>query len=494
MGYKEHTPISTAPKERSKPIPQIVTPYQVANILNFIDCNNDSNGKTSVTPFSGVGGSINEEDCHHLANLSNKSLDTGITMSSTDITLSNFARMAKELDEPQAADVLRNLSKLANIRIVTANDLESEQAFQDLPLVVQYCLSHAGENVYTRIKDFLTEKQGVLAITAFHKPSPAYLEAVDQMEGNTMMEKVNNAFVGPSDEVRVASHQFISVSAIPSDNSDQELIREAVQINKFLNLRIDNSIEEKYARAMVLKAMLSEEMKGALYSMVGVVGALPLLFWINEHAPDNLTAQALIKFIPPFIADVVTFWAQLSPWLEGNTFEEKGKDFFKKIKTTHLHSALLSLGATAVGSYAAEYVTEHQGAIPGSLVYSGIPFTVAMATTVDTMKSLKKKMPNVKLSEIVQLMFANNPAHLGIDIGATATFATGIGVLGFGGQIHNPLALGLIEGAEEHTIAAGFTYLQSTFGQLSYVKQEMRTHVARWQERKWQKNNHHNGN
>ena len=491
MGYNEIFSPSS-PQERRTSLPQILTPYQVASILTFSDCHY-TNGKTTVEPFTAVDGLVNEDGCDSLSRLAQKSFDSLIGLEVDQVTFPNLTRVARELEEPESAQILNHLGQLAYIRVVASKDLETEQAFAELPLVVQYCLSHAGENVYGRIKDLLTNKQGVLAVTVFHKPSPAYLEATDHTEGDTMIAKVQNAFVSPSDEVKKASHQFISISAVPPDNTDTRLIKEANDISKFLNLRIDNSIEEKYARAMVTKAMLNEEMKGAMYGMVGVVGVLPLLFWINQHAPDNMTAQALIKFIPPFIADIVTFWAQLSPWLEGDTFSERSKDFYKKITTTHLRSALLSLGATAVGSYGAEYVTEQHGAIPGSVVYSGIPFAVAMATTIDTIKSLRKKMPNLNLNEIIQVMFTNNPAHLGIDIGAAATFLTGLGVLGFKGQIHNPLALGLIEGAEEHTIAAGFTYLQSTFGQLSYVKQEMRSRVDKWKDRKWQKNNHHNG-
>ncbi len=177
---------------------------------------------------------------------------------------------------------------------------------------------------------------------------------------------------------------------------------------------------------------------------------------------------------------MVTFVAQIAPWLEGDTFLEKAKDFVKKLGTTHRRSLLLSVGATAAGSALTEFTAKELGDVPAAVVYGLIPLLVAGSTTLDTLESLRERLDHKDVLEAMKVMFKNNPAHLGIDIGALTTFFTSVAVLGYGGQLHNPVAIALIEGAEEHTMAALITKMQVTFGTSYRFNVWAQTEVEDW--------------
>lgn len=141
---------------------------------------------------------------------------------------------------------------------------------------------------------------------------------------------------------------------------------------------------------------------------------------------------------------------------------------------------LLSVGATAVGSTLTEFTAKELGDVPGAVVYGLIPLLVAGFTTLDTVKSLQKRLDHEGIVETMKAMFKNNPAHLGIDIGALTTFFTSVAVLGMGGQLHNPAAVALIEGAEEHTLAALITKMQVTFGTSYKFNAWAQTEIEDW--------------
>jgi len=77
-------------------------------------------------------------------------------------------------------------------------------------------------------------------------------------------------------------------------------------------------------------------------------------------------------------------------------------------------------------------------------------------------------------------MLRANPAQLSIDVGAATTLLTGVGVLGFGHQFHNPTAITLIEGVEEHSLAAILTLFQINFGYRFAFNAWAKKEIADW--------------
>ena len=149
------------------------------------------------------------------------------------------------------------------------------------------------------------------------------------------------------------------------------------------------------------------------------------------------------------------------------------------LKGSHKWSFATSIITTAIGSAGAELIKDKYGFIPGSIVYGGVPFLVAAMTTHQTIRTLQEKTGK-SYYQTARMMFANNPAHLGIDLGAFSTFPTAVGVLGFGGQMNNPIAKGLIEGVEEHAIASTFTMLQLFIGQTYSLNKRMEDAIDEW--------------
>lgn len=460
-----------------------LTPYQLSQLVLFPSISRKVNSK-KIVPFGALGGATNEADKSALERFGQRVLDEGITGVVFKDGLAGLADLARSSQEEEALKALRKISSFAKMTIITAKDLSSPRAFDKLPLMAQLSLAQTGSGLFGQVRSFL-EAGGIMKHLQFVKPAPNYLWAIDKYaQGDTTIEKITNALTSPDRNIGQASHQFNTVYFIPPVEGDFSVGQEGnpAHFAEIINQRLDNNVEENYAKMILLRTMLSQEMESAVLGMVGVVACLPLLHWINSKGENKLLAQAIIKFIPPFLADMVSFYAQLNPWLEGETFGDRAKDFVKKLSTTHRKSFITSLGATALGSALSEAVTNDFGDIPGALIYSSIPFAVAMQTSWDTMKSLQKKFKTSNW-ETIKTIFANNPAHLAVDIGAGSTVPVGVAILGFGGKIHDPTAIALIEGALEHTVAALLTKLQLAIGVSHRFRIGAETEIGKWRKK-----------
>lgn len=446
--------------------------HQLSSIMRFSGYTQE---QKKLIPYVGLGGILTEEEENILKNAysSSKSGDQ-VKPYQEDILL----QLMHETKDKRLSAILKKIRKYIGVEIVTIDDIKSPKAFERLPLSSQFIVSQMKTDFFRNAQEEM-EKGTVIAISRFKKPSPHYLKAIEETKGESTVEKVTIALENNDEALKSVSHEFINVQLIPVHNgTDSSNVIH--QQTKTLNLRVDKNFEDDYAEAILMKTMLTKEMKGTLYGMVSVAACMPLLHMLNENYHDNPLAQTLINFIPPFIADLVTFWGQLSPWLEGDTFSEKSRDFAKRLLSgSHRRSFATSILTTAAGSAGAELVNSKYGPVPGSLVYGGVPFFVAAMTTHDTVRALQKRTGKSYL-QTAQMMFANNPAHLGIDIGAAVTFPSAVLGLGVAGQMNNPTAKALIEGVEEHAIASTITMLQLYIGQTYNLKKRMEREVKNW--------------
>lgn len=450
----------------------VLTPYQIAQIFLFKGVSN-RNGH-HIEPFVSLG-VLSEEEKNHLKTAGRRlaSEQRGLEIIPN---LNGIISLLSDIDYRRTAEILKEHSRILDIRIITARDLSSSEEFAELPLMAQYSFAQMGEGLYETTSGFLSQG-GIIVFTQFKKPSRDYREAVQNGGEGLIMEKITRALAKPNETVKATSHGFVSFVAIPPYH-DPKLQTVVHNITKTIDRRI-NEKEEELAKIILLREILGKEMKGAKMAMIGTTLAVPLLYALNEKYQTNSLAQAFIKFIPPFVADLVTFYSQLSPWLEGETKEQRMKDFLAKLTSSHRSSLILSLGFTAGGSWASEKVAESQGEVIGAYVYGAIPFLVAAATSYDTYRSIRRKFRRKPL-ETVRMLMKYNPAHSAIDLAAVITFATAVGTLGYAGQFHNPAAIAFIEGVEEHSLAALLTQLQLTFAHSYRFKKEIQEEVSDW--------------
>lgn len=457
-----------------------LNPYQLKTLLSF-----SSGGKKRGSEFHALDGAVTQHDKDVL-----RAFNDRIDLNGEPFVLENNMKglvdFAHSQGDNEVATILSKVGALADLRIITEDDFKNEVRFHKLPLLAQLSFSTLGSCLAPQLREFL-KTGGVVSFIQFKKPAPTYLKAVEHAgAGNhsetTIEERIVNALNTPSKEILEASHDFISVLFVPA-SPDEQISRAGTPLSQhlsnFVNKRIDDHIEGEYAKLIFLNTMMGQEMKGSLYSMVGMVAVLPLLYWLNEQGQNNPLAQTLIKFIPPFLADIITFYNQLKPWLEGDNLIEKLGNFKKRLCTSHKKSLCASIGTTLVGSAAAEAVAERYGDLAGGTLYSIVPFVVAMLTTWDTLQFVKKNTGK-PTGETLRTMFLNNPAQLAIDISSFATFATGVALFGFGGQFHNPAAIAAVEGGEEHGLASILTFLQLKAGSSRRFDAQAKQKSARW--------------
>lgn len=428
----------------------------------------------------------------------------------------------KRATSSEVVRILRKISRVANLHIITGDDLSSKKRFKELPKIVQLIFAETDMNSFKQIKAFLGPEEtggqdGIMTILEFKKPAPDYFNAINDIkdeDGNDLdiQEKITLALSDSNHKIESASHEFITPNFIPKSHGHTRLEQpnNHVFLTKELNKKIDDDIEEDLAKLILFKALFSEEMESVVYSMLGIVAAAPLILTLNDISGDNPLTRIFIKFIIPFISDLVTFYAQLKPWLDADalrkdmylslqsqygTLKQKETkrdhpglykclgqivhaeialyrklrpfleqhtglsefyDLQKKLATSHRTSFAASVGAQAIGTPAAEYIATNFNDLLGAWIYSAIPAAVTGATTVDTYRHVKKKTNLKSNKETLKKLFSN-PAQLGINIGAFLMFLTGGVVFGNLHQFNNPFLLGLIEGMEEHAVAAAST-------------------------------------
>lgn len=286
-----------------------LTPYQVSQVLLF----RGLEGR-KLTPFSAVGGALTENEKASFEQFSRRVLTDNITCYTSgnrmnDNGFTDLIYLAETYQEDTVVRALKKLKGSAKLTWVSRRDFTTPVSFNRLPLMTQLSFVRSGEGLFEQTRRFL-EKGGVITHVLFTKPAPNYLKAIEEgVEGASMTQKVVNALVMPTEEVDAESHEFTTVFFAPAseESPDLQIQDNFAHLTMEINQGIDQHIERRYARTVLFKTMLTEEMCSALYSMVGVTACLPLLYWIDKGGKDNLLAQSLVKFIPPFLADMITF-------------------------------------------------------------------------------------------------------------------------------------------------------------------------------------------
>lgn len=533
---------STAPENMIHEENRItLTAHQIADILRFpgfVPVNKRRETVMRFTPFGALRNIISDNSASRLEDLAKK-----IECRNKEIRLykgngngSFFDGLIPTIQDydPDAAEILGKISEIANLYLVTADDLATEGNFRKLPLVVQLCFAQSGPNVFRQIKNFL-KTGGIVTILQFKKPSPDYLDAIDQIPGNdglSVSEKISLAFAEPTEEIKHASHEFTVVNLIPQEQTEPKPFKKGNHdhLRYILNSAIDNGFEKDFAKLILNKEILTEEMEAVQYSMLGIILAVPTIYALKLLTNNSPTIDAVSQLFFPIVADIVSFFAKLRPWLnpdrldddfnlnirykyeqlkkltEGNSFTKrktlielllltKARAFFQAHETiaelydmgqklarphsSHNQSFVSSLFGQSIGTVGAQLINQNSNYEAGAWLYSVIPFIVSLLTSRDTFEHLKKVNKGKPDEEILNMLLSN-PAELPVNIGAFLMFILGGLIFGELHQFDNPIFLATIEGMGEHATAAALIKLGIEWGPSREFNSFARYQIKRW--------------
>lgn len=447
-----------------------LTPFQLSQLVLF---------QEEGCYFGALGGLLNEGDQDLLTRFSNHLKEINEQL---PIDKNNPLKSLGQLNgDTQIAEVLEKINSVVEVRIITGEDIATVDGFKKLPLLAQLALVQAGRGLFSQIKKFL-ERGGIMVVTNFKKPSPDYLKAVKKMqeeEGLTVNAAVVKALAFPPSAVKKASHQFLSVDFIPPEPSPSHLHSPGNpgHFRRIINRRLDKKVEEDYARITLLQAILSSESAG-IFKFIGIGTAAIAVFeglelllqnpevrpYLSSILPAILfSLHFLNKFFFPLLADAMTFYGQLKPWLKGGNFFQEIADMLRRHilsgSSTHKESAVFSFMATLTAALGSQTLKEILGVLPAAIVYNLLPFFVAASSSYQTIKMIQKSA-GTSFTEAVRTTIKNNPYQIAVDTGATVTTATGIYLMGIKGLFDDPLVVGGVHGFLEHSVAAGVTAIQ----------------------------------
>ncbi|MGB9883558.1 MAG: hypothetical protein ACPLRN_03545 [Microgenomates group bacterium] len=413
-----------------------------------------------------------------------KEFSQSLTDTPTPLFISNhnlfeaLIQLTKNQPNPDIKKIFERISDYVSLYAITAQDLESEKSFSKLPFEAKLVISTCGRGIFSQLKQFL-ENGGILTVLFFRKPSPNYLEAISEESDHSSLsplEKVHRALTSPSENIKQASHQFISIEFTPPQPDNQEMLQQASHLTKIISPRV-NKIEEELAKIKLLEALMNEEMKEVFISLGSLGFSVPFFYVLNHLGENNQLAQATIKILSHFTSNLINAYAQFKLWLKGDNSIEEIKDFLSKIIKNPL---ILSMMTAGMGIDALSEMIGKNSPLAGSAIFGG---EAVFGSVITTLASLRQNSHQHSFLQELK----ENPAALAMNLAALGTMAASIGVLGLADQFHNPLAVAVIGQATEPLLAALFTKL--IIGNASReFREEMEEKIKKWTERNINKN------
>jgi hypothetical protein len=426
-----------------------LTPFQLREILTFYGANGEK--------FGALGNLLNSHEQDVL-----KECFSGDDSFIPKVSAFGHNILPGLIDyfrESEAREVLEKISRFGELYVITEQDFQNKESFLKLPFIVQYSLSRAGRAIFSQIRDFLNNG-GVVTLFVFKKPAPAYVEVLNERAPNvSLAEKVDLALRIPDGdkELKTASHQFITINFIPSKEEKQqpEKVGNFAHLRKVMNPRIDE-LEEKYARMVLSKFLAEEEMREVIWTLAALTCASPFFYVINNFLDGNFLAQTTIKVLTHLISNLVNVYLQYKAHLEGEKFLEEIGDFFKKLP--HMKEAIGGIGGGFILDPLSEVIGQLDR-IGGAFVFGLEALVGSLLTTVNLIKERKSKGYYKGIKDLLH----ENPAVLGMNIGAVASLLASVGILGLLDKFHNPTAVALVGGMTEPMVAALTIKLYTAF-------------------------------
>lgn len=425
---------------RETPETIVLSPYQINRILRF------TSDKDNQEKFSVFNGFLTEEE--------KKKLDDYISQSTFQ---DHKFRCNKKGILPyllESLQVEKNLKRkildYCGLYVITAADIPTIQSgqFEEFPLPVALALSTFGKNLRRQLLAFLRQ-QGVMTVFYFKRPPSFYLEAIEDFpQTMTVKEKILAVLSGKHQRsLEEASHQFISVDFIPPNPiEEKDEPGNPLHLRIFVNKRLDEKFEERYASILLLKEFLTNQMNEVVISLITMIGIGSFFYYLDQMAKGNFSNevyqgfQALVKIITHFISNLINFYSQYKLILEGDNFFEQFKSLIKKFGWYEgfifVSGILIDLMSELIG---------HYNTRAGSVIFGLEPVSGSVATTISFAS---------KIEELKKIL--ENPAIFAMNIASLGTLGLSMTFLG-GDLFHNSIAVALIGGFSEPAIAAFLT-------------------------------------
>lgn len=440
-----------------------LTKYQTERILNF-SLDNQS------TPLSIFNGFLTEEEKKILWEKIDVFLRQGHVLRIKNNSQDLIPEIVEILSLPPF--LAKKLKEYCQLNILSEPDIEKiTEKNESLPLPVLLVLGTMGKGTKNQFKEFLN-RGGIMTVFSFKKPPDFYLKAVeDLLSEESLQEKVSLVLSGKANgNLEEASHQFIVVDFISQEKVDEKDIPyNPCHLRKIINRRLDNNYEKKYATLVLMEELLKGHMDEVKITLLAMSGLAGFFYFLDQFTKGKISEelyygfQALVKLTTHLLANLIDFYSQYKLFLKGENIFIQLKDLVKKFSWRE--------GFIFANGGFIDLLSEFTGMIDpflGSVVFGTEPM---IGTSLTTLAGSYKTKKEGNFIERIKILI-ENPAVVGMNIAAFLTLLTSIGLLGIGGQFHNPLVVVLVGGMSEPICACLMTEL-ITKGRLNNLRNKL---------------------
>lgn len=248
-----------------------LTPYQLSQLVLFPGFITEK-GRYHMEQFAGLGGALKPEESWVLEHFSKEVINKNIGFNQPNDGFNGLEKLAKGSRYTEVAKIFKRIGKLATLTMVGKSDIEEEKLFNKLPRMVKFAIVLSGKDVFDQIREFLSSG-GIISHVEFKKPAPDYLAAIDNSPGDTTLGKIASALTISEDKekdnsnrIKDTSHEFINIFFIPSQEQEYDS-RERynpAHLSEILNRRLDDKVEDDYARMILTKLFCLKKWKRGL--------------------------------------------------------------------------------------------------------------------------------------------------------------------------------------------------------------------------------------
>src|SRR3989339_34063 len=403
----------------------------------------------------------------------------------------------------KAISALKILSKNFEVRLVNNNFINQDRFVKKLPLEMQLMIKQ-GKDI-PELTNFL-EKDGTLLFVKRKRidkdienlvydlslysgrrldwlgswiKNPEGFNLINHFGKRT--EKELKKIERLLNQLKKASMTFFQIVPINKDGS----------IDKRLEKQLNDPaqpIEDAYTLMVLTKQDMTEDLRTVKYATIMSIPTIGLISLILGG--DNNTNQTLklisARSIAPILADAITYWAEVSPFINRNkSFKQKTQDFISILVSNYKTSLLLTLFGTPAGQLAINQLIVSGNNIGAGFVYGATPLIPAITTTAQsvikehksTTTDLKKldvngfaNMSKQKLWLESILKTVKHPARLGLLVAGLIGVFEGI-LIGKAELLSNPIALTFVGELNEALLTALWLFSYDKIQQLKYKQQ-----------------------
>lgn len=360
--------------------------------------------------------------------------------------------------------MLKRIGKQFEIRLFNQETVKSKKSEKKIPLELQIALKNAGSS--SELTRFFQE-EGTLA---FIKRKTAGEEASDLIYDLSLftgrrLDWLNDWIVDPESfdqaihfgrrnnkDKRKIDKLFRRLKDLTKTFFRIVPIKRDGRIDDHLEKSLNNplqAIENRYGAMLLITDDTSEDIKVLKLASIFSIPTIAIISFLlgenpfqridsttNEHSVGKLT---LARSLPPLIADLLTYWAEISPFINRKQkFREQIREAWKTFMKDYKTSGILTL-LTPVGIRYINELIRSGNDFGAGAAFGGMPLIPALSTTAQSAAKEFEKAKELKSLGIKRLAEMDDKKLLFESISRTIRYPSRLGLLiaGF---------LGLLEG------------------------------------------------